>query len=131
MRVAEALTHPWITDKAADVPLSAGGQRQVAGSWQLEGQMLEGVDGRQQTGQWGCTSRSVDPSPSGPWPSLPAPLPGADIIGRLQSFTRQNRAKCLLLAVAAHHLSDEEIGGLRKVVSSAALSAVESFHNSC
>jgi hypothetical protein len=49
------------------------------------------------------------------WLSLPARLRAADIIGRLQSFTRQNRAKCLLLAVAAHHLSDEEIGGLRKV----------------
>ena len=36
MRVAEALTHPWLTDKAADVPLSAGGQRQAADAcaWQ-------------------------------------------------------------------------------------------------
>lgn len=41
--------------------------------------------------------------------------PAAEIISRLQSFTHQNRVKCLLMTVAAHHLSDDEIGGLRKV----------------
>lgn len=45
----------------------------------------------------------------------PPAHPAADIISRLQSFTHQNRVKCLLMTVAAHHLSDEEIGGLRKV----------------
>ena len=39
----------------------------------------------------------------------------AEIISRLQTFTHQNRVKCLLMTIAAHHLSDEEIGGLRKV----------------
>ena len=46
---------------------------------------------------------------------LPAPACPADIISRLQNFTHQNRVKCLLMAIAANHLSDEEIGGLRKV----------------
>ncbi|PSC72461.1 calcium-dependent kinase 1 [Micractinium conductrix] len=61
MAVSQGLTHPWITEKAADVPLSM------------------------------------------------------DIISRLQNFTHQNRVKCLLMAIAANHLSDEEIGGLRKI----------------
>ncbi|EFN57977.1 hypothetical protein CHLNCDRAFT_20239 [Chlorella variabilis] len=61
MTVAQGLLHPWITQEAADVPLST------------------------------------------------------EIISRLQGFTHQNRVKCLLMTVAAHHLSDEEIGGLRKL----------------
>ncbi|KAL4443603.1 hypothetical protein ABPG75_011340 [Micractinium tetrahymenae] len=61
MSVSEGLTHPWITEQAADVPLST------------------------------------------------------EIISRLQSFTHQNRVKCLLMTIAAHHLSDDQIGGLRKI----------------
>jgi calcium-dependent protein kinase len=61
MSVSQGLRHPWITEKNAEVPLSA------------------------------------------------------EIMSRLQTFTHQNRVKCLLMTIAAHHLSDEEIGGLRKI----------------
>lgn len=57
--------------------------------------------------------------PTCPLPNRRLPCPArrarAEIISRLQSFTHQNRVKCLLMTIAAHHLSDEEIGGLRKV----------------
>ncbi|GAB4819739.1 hypothetical protein N2152v2_006785 [Parachlorella kessleri] len=39
------------------------------------------------------------------------------IFGRLQAFTQQNRVKCLLMTVAARHLSDTAIGDLKDVFS--------------
>ncbi len=35
----------------------------------------------------------------------------------LQAFTQQNRVKCLLMTVAARHLSDTAIGDLKEVFS--------------
>lgn len=45
-----------------------------------------------------------------------APMSTA-IFERLQKFTMQNRVKCMLMTLAARHLSDDDIGSLREIFS--------------
>lgn len=120
MSVSQGLRHPWITEKNAEVPLSAGANRWLgtgcAGDQRacLRATLCHvpvqaGIATRRQ-----CRDRGRPHNP--PCPCCHSMPPCAtEIISRLETFTHQNRIKCLLMTIAAHHLSDEEIGGLRKV----------------
>ena len=143
MSVSQGLRHPWITEKAADVPLSTGGCC-LSFRFRSVFNVLTGVHWLCGLCYWAeaaavvaslcalvrhcaqqpCAQQPLAQPPLGPAPPRPnrpsaarppAAPACAEIISRLQSFTHQNRIKCLLMTIAAHHLSDEEIGGLRKV----------------